>query len=293
MAIALEKNRIGNPFVREAYAFKAMVAGTKKPEEFLTMPNIRPFLLAAAGMSEKSLAYLNNTDRTLIIQELIEKFLKPAGKDYVDEAVYRYLLTKGDAVGGSMRNRIGALGQEKLIRCILSCMNVQGIVYDWINGFQKSSTWNIKTDHDVDIEKDIKALHWKNSKGQDRVLGFNMNVSVVEKNVDLCLFDADIVNFDKGNIAKDNPLKAIMLGELKGGIDPAGADEHWKTGNSALERIRDAYKHKILTSFVGAAIEKSMAEEIFMQLKTGKLTNAANLTDYSQLTDFCNWLIEL
>ena len=24
-----------------------------------------------------------------------------------------------------------------------------------------------------------------------------------------------------------------MLGELKGGIDPAGADEHWKTGNAA------------------------------------------------------------
>ena len=30
-----------------------------------------------------------------------------------------------------MRNRIGAMGQEKLVRCILSCMNVRGIFYDW------------------------------------------------------------------------------------------------------------------------------------------------------------------
>ncbi len=28
--------------------------------------------------------------------------------------------------------------------------------------------------------------------------------------------------------------KTLMLGELKGGIDPAGADEHWKTANTVL-----------------------------------------------------------
>jgi hypothetical protein len=32
------------------------------------------------------------------------------------------------------------------------------------------------------------------------------------------------------------------LGELKGGIDPAGADEHWKTARTALQRIDDAFR---------------------------------------------------
>lgn len=87
-----------------------------------------------------------------------------------------------------------------------------------------------------------------------------------------------------------------MLGELKGGIDPAGADEHWKTANTALERIRNSYKntgYTIMTSFVGAAIEKSMADEIYKQLTDGLMSNAANLTDTNQLVEYCNWLLDI
>ena len=87
-----------------------------------------------------------------------------------------------------------------------------------------------------------------------------------------------------------------MLGELKGGIDPAGADEHWKTANTALERIRISYAAKelaIQTSFVGAAIERAMAGEIFSQLTSGTMTNGANLTDNNQLVEYCNWLLDI
>lgn len=80
-----------------------------------------------------------------------------------------------------------------------------------------------------------------------------------------------------GKIVSRND-RAIMFGELKGGIDPAGADEHWKTGNSALNRIRTSFASagypEMMTSFVGAAIERAMAEEIFEQLSSGVLTNA-------------------
>ncbi|MFM6407785.1 MAG: AvaI/BsoBI family type II restriction endonuclease, partial [Microcystis sp.] len=65
----------------------------------------------------------------------------------------------------------------------------------------------------------------------------------------------------------------IALGELKGGIDPAGADEHWKTARTALQRIDDAFrkisKHPY-TFFIGAAIETKMAREIYRQLETKK-----------------------
>lgn len=87
-----------------------------------------------------------------------------------------------------------------------------------------------------------------------------------------------------------------MLGELKGGIDPAGADEHWKTGNSALNRIRKAFSEaghtNISTSFVAAAIEKNMAEEIYDQIGTKTLSYAANLTVDEQLVNFCEWIIK-
>lgn len=295
LSIALEKNMVGDPYVKQALAFKSMVSHTKGPEDFLTMPSIRPFMLAAAGLSDKSLQYLNSEDHIQVIKELIDKFLKPAGTAYIDETIYRFLLTKGDAVGGVMRNRIGAMGQEKLVRCILSCMNVRGISYEWVDNTNSTFKWLAKCNDDIGIEKTLKALYWINVHGS-RVLGFNMTNSIVTKNIDICLYDTDKVGYEQGKIAKKHPEKAVMLGELKGGIDPAGADEHWKTANTALERIRTKYANKglqIKTSFIGAAIEKSMAEEIYMQLRNGTISNSANLNDTNQLVEYCNWLLDL
>lgn len=288
--IALEKNKVGDPYVKEALTFKAMVQHTKSPDEFLNMENIRPFILTASGLSDKARKYLDKNEQNRAIQDLIENFLKPAGEKYIDEVIYRYLVIKGDAVGGIMRNRIGALGQEKLIRAIISCMNIRGISYWWMS---KHQLWTKSNNYNLDIEKDIKAMHWVNGN-KSRILIFNCKIKTVNKNVDICLFDGSIQDYAQGitQLAE----KAIMLGELKGGIDPAGADEHWKTANTALERIRTSFKtvnHPVLTSFVGAAIVNDMAEEIYAQLQDGRMANAANLTDINQLTAYCNWILDI
>lgn len=294
LSIALEKNMVGDPYVKRALAFKTMVSGTVGPDDFLDMPEVRPFVLTASGLSDKAMNYLNEDDKTLAIKELIENFLKPAGENYIDETIYRYLLVKGDAMGGTMRNRIGALGQEKLIRALLSSMNVQGITYKWLSNKSNKSPWQGKEEDDAGIEKTMKAIYWENARGS-RVLAFNLKIPVVGKNVDLCLFDCGINEYGYGAIVK-TPNKAIMLGELKGGIDPAGADEHWKTANTALGRIRNAFSSinlSIKTSFVGAAIENAMSQEIYEQLNESTLTNAANLTNNNQLIEYCNWLLRL
>lgn len=139
LSIALEKNRVGDPYVKNALAFKAMVAHTQEAEDLLTIPEVRPFLITAAGLSDKSLSYLDEADQTMAIQG--------------------------------------------------------------------------------------------------------------------------------------------------------------KTGNSALHRIRTSFAAAgypgMKTSFIGAAIERSMAEEIYQQLEDKTLSNASNLTNYHQLIEYCNWLIEL
>ena len=295
LSIALEKNRVGDPFVKNALAFKAMVAHTNSPDDFLTMASIRPFLLTAAGLSDKSMNYLTEQDQTIAIQELIDKFLKPAGNDYIDEATFRYLLIKGDAVGGTMRNKIGALGQEKLLRAIFSSIDVRGVKCKWLENVPKTKNWQQKQYGESGIESRVKAVQWENENGS-RLLIFNAKVLIVKKNVDICLYNGSISDYDGGKIVKDSS-RAIMLGELKGGIDPAGADEHWKTANTALERIRNSFSFRagspIKTSFVGAAIENAMADEIYSQLQNGIMDNAANLTNINQLVEYCNWLIEL
>ena len=290
---ALEKNRHSKPFIESAKAFKHFAMYAKTPADLLNIMQIRESLITAAGLSDKSMQYFTEEDKTIAINELIKNFLEPAGDEFVDEAVYRYLLIKGDALGGSMRNTIGALAQQKLIRSLLSVMSGRGLDYRWISSVKKSE-WKDKPKDDYGIENEIKAICWKNSQDY-RTLAFNLNIPVISKNIDICLFSCSEAEYNRGKIVSDINAH-IMLGELKGGIDPAGADEHWKTANTALERIRASYSntgHIVITSFIGAAIENSMAEEIYLQLADGTLSFAANLTKSDQVYEYCNWLLTI
>ena len=67
-----------------------------------------------------------------------------------------------------------------------------------------------------------------------------MEFSTVKNNVDICLFSSNIDDYDLKTLVRHDE-RALMFGELKGGIDPAGADEHWKTGNTALNKIRTSF----------------------------------------------------
>src|SRR5690606_10048928 len=121
------------------------------------------------------------------------------------------------------------------------------------------------------------GLHWK--IGLPRTLVFNKGVKFIRKNIDICLVSSLP---DQCADAMESAANYVALGELKGGIDPAGADEHWKTARSALDRITEGFSkegQEIKTFFIGAAIERAMATEIWDWLQSGKLHNAGNLTD--------------
>ncbi len=294
ISLALEKNYLAVPYVEEAKALKALASRVKKPNDLLSQKDLRVGLLTSAGLSEKSLNYLTEEDITLAIKGLIEKFLEPAGDKFIDELVYRYLLTKGDALGGKARNLAGVLGERKFLRSMISVFNLAGIKYQWKDS--DSNSWVLKPNDETDIEKRISGLYWKKSN-KPRLLLMNITIPAVKKNVDLSILEGNIEEVKRGSdsIIHENN-KYIALGELKGGIDPAGADEHWKTANSALERIRTSFNQFNLTPktfFIGAAIENSMASEIFKQLKSGAMNNAANLTSDKQLTTICEWIINL
>lgn len=288
---ALEKNKRSTPIVESAKSLKVLASKATTPKDLLKIRDIRHALLTAAGLSDKAISYFTEEDKDIAINELIRNFLEPAGKYFIDELVYRYLLIKGDSLGGSMRNLVGAMAQQKLIRTLLSNMAVMGVGYEWFDN--ETKVWCAAPKNIMQIESRLKAVYWEYG-GKKRILALNLNIPIVNNNIDICLFDSDIEMYDKGNIVSDTD-KILMLGELKGGIDPAGADEHWKTGNSALNRIRTAFKkegRKIATSFVAAAIEKKMASEIYGQLQKGTLSFVANLTIDEQLVNYCDWIIK-
>lgn len=296
IALALEKNRKATPFVEEAKALKNIASKIKNPREIIKLKEIRPSILTAAGISDKACCHLTEDDKTQAILVLIENFLEPAGNDFVDELVFRFLLTRGDSLGGSMRNIAGALGGRKLTRAIISTLAIEGRTFYWFHS--KLKKWVKGGKNDTDIEFESRGIAWL-TNDKPRTLIFNLTVPAIKKNVDLCLFNCDYNSIKFGNnkdSAHFNPELYLALGELKAGIDPAGADEHWKTANHALERIRKAFTSKNMqpkTFFVGAAIEKAMAKEIFEQLQNTTLNNAANLTNEEQVFSLCRWIIHI
>jgi len=294
--IALEKNHKASPFVEEARALRIIASEVDEPVDLLKLDKIYGSLLTAAGLSDKSLTHLTKKDQVKAVKNLIDNFLKPAGEKFVDELVYRFLLTRGDTLGGMMRNIAGIIGERKFARSIITMLSIQKTNYFWLH--KNSKTWIANSLDDADIENYLKGISWGNRIG-DRVLLFNITVPMIRKNVDLCLLSCchkDIRNSRSNKNIIASPEYYIALGELKGGIDPAGADEHWKTANTALDRIRKAFtksKVKPKTFFVGAAIESAMSKEIFGQLRRNLLTNAANLTNEKQVFSLCKWLINI
>jgi len=91
IALALEKNYLASPYIEEAKALHTLASKITKPADLLTQNDLRVGLLSAAGLSDKSLNHLTEEDKTSAINGLIEKFLEPAGNNFVDELVYRYL----------------------------------------------------------------------------------------------------------------------------------------------------------------------------------------------------------
>lgn len=288
VALALEKNRRATPFVAQARALKAAAGKARSPADLMKIAEIQPALLAAAGVSDKATNYLEDPDKREAVSGLIKNYLEPAGVNFVEELVFRFLLTRGDTLGGSMRNIGGFMAQKKLTRAIIACLKLAGTKCHWLHADTRE--WAELPDDDTDVELSLRGLSWNAALGP-RTLLYNVTVPLVRNNVDFSLFNCAFTKMDRQII--NTPSAYIALGELKGGIDPAGADEHWKTARTALNRIYQAFSRQKLkphTFFIGAAIEAKMAGEIWDMLEQGSLENAANLTDEDHIASVTNWL---
>src|SRR5439155_19210728 len=172
------------------------------------------------------------------------------------------------------RNLTGALAGRRLTDAILTALKAKRIEPEIVNSVRSP-------------DKVVRVV-WPG-----RLLLFDKKPSVLGNNIDVILLTTEAgKRAEKDRLSRREDY--VACGELKGGIDPAGADEHWKTAASALERVRKKFKKRTPPLFfVGAAIEDSMAREIFDRLQDGRLTYAANLTKPDQVRDLARWLVTL
>ncbi len=289
---ALRRNKEAIPFIDKAKALKATLqAHTNQPADILKIDRIRESLLESAGISVKAKAHLSDVDKRRLLTDFIDKVLIPCGQEYINEIIYRYLLTSGDALGGKMRNIVGSIANEKLNRFVISQLQICQINFS----FATNTSLFISTEYSLDMAEAIKSIRWETNSGEQRLLIYNVKVPQVNKNIDIVLLNKFPETIKGKNLKAilDNDNNYLAIGELKGGIDPAGADEHWKTANTALGRVRIAFNNQLPLIFIGAAIESAMAVEIFNQYQNGYLANCANLTNDDQLASACEWLVNL
>lgn len=313
VAAVLEKSRLADEFVRDARTLRAKAARAQSPIDLLHMDDIRAALLTAAGVSDKATTHLDDADQSEILREYVQRVLEPAGEQWCEELVYRFLLTRGDTLGGKIRNLVGVWAQRKFSEYIISEFRVSGREFQWFS--KLANRWQPATEL-AEID-DVRAFTWITGY-MPRVLAYNLGVPLIRtdeeaagdvtgegassrggKNVDLCLLnwtpDEYRARTQRLRMVKD-AQQYVAFGELKGGIDPAGADEHWKTASAHLLRIRRSFlslQSQPYLFFVGNAIETSMAGEIWGMLESGDLNNAANLADERQVVSLVAWLCSL
>jgi hypothetical protein len=94
----------------------------------------KPYLRHLTNSDDLVTTYdLQPQDKLEAIEGLIKNFLEPAGENFVEELVFRFLLIRGDTLGGSMRNVGGILAQRQLTRAIISTLTISGISYQLLH----------------------------------------------------------------------------------------------------------------------------------------------------------------
>jgi type II restriction enzyme len=269
---ALRKTKEASPYVERAKQLLDKLQLVHEPQELIRIGEIRDDLVTAAGFSDKATNYFSSSELENALFEVLQEIERKAGPDWRTEIIYRFLLTRGDTLGGVMRNIMGAEAKAKFAEAILKALKSKDISPSII-----CSRTNIDK---------VQQISWP-----ERILLFDKKPKLIGKNVDVILLHQAESHVSVTALLdrKDNYL---VCGEVKGGIDPAGADEHWKTAYGALARIREKFqKGQPKLFFVGAAIENSMADEIFSQLQFGLLNHAANLNVSQQVSDLAAWLV--
>lgn len=271
---AIRKASLANHYLELAASFSAQLEKANGSlEELVENKAIRQQLLTAVGLSDKAKKYFNPESEKMHLLEIL-KTLDGKKSDLKKELLFRFLLTSGDSLGGRSRNLIGREGSDRLIEMVLAILD------------KNKSTYKLLKSK----EEKIAAILWGK-----RALLFDAKPRWINKNIDVILLNYS--NSQDLMFLREDPNSFLACGEIKGGADPAGSDEHWKTAKSALDRIRDAFSNLEKSPpplfFAGQAIVSGVAEEIIADLNRNRLAKAANLARENQVRDLAQWLLGL
>jgi len=259
----------------------------------------------SADKAEQLAQYFNSTVSTLIVANpsLI------TGRRHL-EMVFSNL---GESIGGSWRNEVGRLAYAEVIGSLLLHLHDRGHLSTLIYDLKGQLAGESDDEEEVFLAKDNLLVDGEDFPERLQELEANRVVykAVALRNGNELRLNRQIEWIDReGTPYKIAPdLSAFSTGdtltwggELKGGADPAGSDEHWKTATRAFDRILDAAekteKSRPELSFIATILVDRVAREAALWIREGKLTSVYNLTQITEnpekrdafLTDLTSFL---
>jgi hypothetical protein len=203
----------------------------------------------------------------------------------------------GDALGGTSRNEVGRVAMMRVINPLIRHLHAQSrlssilyslkgrIVPDDDDNLGTARRKRIDVTRETDVDKLLEQFETY------RVLYHALETS----NGSRLLLNSQLKwQDDIGEMHKIGPdlhshvgdVDMLWAGELKGGADPAGSDEHWKTATEALDRILRAAeatgRQKPMLSFIATVLVERVAKDAQSWIDQGKLTSVYNLTQMYQ-----------
>lgn len=212
----------------------------------------------------------------------------------------------GDSLGGAWRNEIGRLAYEEVLSLLIMHLyqinrlkyikyTTKGQLVDVVaesltkqrprSQTQKLSVSQINSLDE--LQNLINDLHTDRVKYQE--IGLHNGTRLcVDRQIVWRLPNDKRTKFGSDLLAEDTRSSYPWAAELKGGADPAGSDEHWKTAVSAFDRILLACEQMSKTppqlTFIATIIVERVAVEAATRIQQGKLSTVYNLTQIAEST---------
>ena len=209
----------------------------------------------------------------------------------------------GEALGGISRNEVGRYASAQIIHYLVS---------EWHKfGYLETIYYTLKPSLEIEVEEE-------GEENQQPGVQLKLDVTsttdiqsflsyvearrvkyqeVMLRNGYRLLLDRQFHWTESGEerkvhrIGVDMTSKSVQLdmewgAEVKGGADPAGSDEHWKTATQALGRVLEAAEKtgrpKPKLSFIATILVDRVAIEAQDWIDKGKLVSVYNLTKISE-----------
>lgn len=210
----------------------------------------------------------------------------------------------GDALGGVSRNEVGRYANAQVMRYLITHWHSLGII--------KSIRYTLKRSFGIEkgeenqfregpqilsVNPQTDIIQFLNMADANRV----KYQEILLQNGYQLLLDRQLTwqepsgsNRKKYRIGPDMISRSVVIdmvwaGEIKGGADPAGSDEHWKTATQALNRILGAAEKtgrpKPQLSFLATILVDRVSIEAQRWIDEGKLTSVYNLTKIAENQD--------